>query len=311
MSRRTTHALPTFALTTRGPLGHAFFVMACTNGRPGRVGRVTTVAAVCLAVLHLATGAWGQPAPNLEEIRQELAQVLEALEEQRAAIADLRDAVERLEQASRGAQTRRGRQEAPRVVTVSTVDQPFKGRSDAPVTLVEFSDFQCPYCGRFFRDALPAVERDLIASGKVRFVYRHFPLPTHAHARAAAHAAVCAKRQGKFWEMHDWLFANQATLDASALARAGRDLGLDVVAYDACRDSADVKAEVESDVRDGVKAGVRGTPAFVIGRTEPGGTVTGEMAIGVQSSDGLRAKVEALTAGAEAAGGATQPSRGR
>jgi protein-disulfide isomerase len=272
---------------------------------------VGLVAAICVAVLVPAGGTRGQPASDLEGLRQELERVRAALDEQRAALAELKDAVERLEQASKAAQERRGRAEQPRVVTVSTEDRPFKGHLKAPVTLVEFSDFQCPYCARFFHEALPALERELIATGKVRFVYRHFPLPVHTQARVAAQAATCAQRQGKFWEMHDWLFANQAALDGSAFARAGRDLALDVAAYDACRESPEVKAEVERDVRDAVKAGVRGTPAFVIGRSEPNGTVTGEVAIGVHSIEAIRAQVEALTAAAQSdsqSQGAAQPS---
>ncbi len=265
-------------------------------------------------MLAPAGSAIGQPESDLETLRQQLERVLAELEEQREAISELKESVERLEQVSRAVKERRGQAEQPRMVTVSTDRRPFKGDVEAPVTLVEFSDFQCPYCARFFHDVLPALERDLIASGKLRFVYRHYPLPIHAQARSAAQAANCAQRQGKFWEMHDWLFANQAALDGPAFARAGRDLGLDVAAYDACRESPEVKAEVERDIRDAVKAGVRGTPAFVIGRSEPNGTVTGEVAVGVHSIEAIREQVEALTAATRPAGqlqGAPQPSQGK
>lgn len=270
------------------------------------------MATICAAILVPAGSASGQPESGLETLRQELERVRAELEEQRATISDLKESVERLEQASRAAKESRGQAEQPRIVTVSIDRRPSKGDLEAPVTLVEFSDFQCPYCARFFHDVLPALERDLIASGKLRFVYRHYPLPVHAQARVAAQAANCAQRQGKFWEMHDWLFANQAALDGPAFARAGRDLGLDVVAYDACRESPEVKAEVEQDVRDAVKAGVRGTPAFVIGRSQPSGTVTGEVAVGVHSIEAIREQVEALTTATRSEGqrqGVLQPSQ--
>lgn len=263
---------------------------------------IAVLAQICAAILLSGGPASGQLEPDLEVLRQELERVRAELEEQRAIISKLKETVGRLEQASKAAKGRGAQAEQAKVVTVSTDRRPFKGDREAPVTLVEFSDFQCQYCARFFHDVLPALERDLIASGKLRFVYRHYPLPVHAHARPAAQAANCAQRQGKFWEMHDWLFAHQAALDESAFARAGRDLSLDVAAYDACRDSPEVRAEVDQDVRDAVKAGVRGTPAFVIGRSEPNGTVTGEVAVGVHSVEAIREQLEMLTATARPKG---------
>lgn len=260
------------------------------------VGYIGLVAAICVAALVPPRTTLGQHPEDPNALRQELDQLRADVEKQRAAIAELRETVERLQQERRAAQQRRARTDQPRVVTVNTDHRPSKGHLEAPLTLVEFSDFQCPYCSRFFRDVLPALERELIATGKVRFVYRHYPLPTHSHARGAAQAAICAHRQGKFWEMHDWLFANQTALNESAFDRAGRDLELDAAAYDACRESPEVKAEVEQDVRDAVQAGVRGTPAFVLGRSEANGTVSGEVAVGVYSIEEIREQVEALTA---------------
>jgi protein-disulfide isomerase len=289
------------ALTPLQQLGDASVVVhgARVSGKRGKVGHIGLLATICLAVF-IPTGATvAQPVSDLEGLRQELERVRAEVEEQRATISELKDSVGRLEQANRALQERRGRAGQPKAVTVSTDHRPFKGAPDAPLTLVEFSDFQCPYCVRFFHDVLPALERELIATGKVRFVYRHYPLPVHVQARGAAQAANCAHRQGKFWEMHDWLFANQRTLDGPAFARAGRELGLDLIAYETCREGPDVKAEIERDVRDAVKAGLRGTPAFVIGRSDPNGTVTGEVAVGVPSIEAIRAEVEALTAAAQ------------
>ena len=226
---------------------------------------------------------------ELEALRREVQSLRALVNAQQAAIAELKAAMARLEQAA--AQ----RSEAPREIMVSIDGQPFRGRVDAPVTLVEFSDFECQFCAKFFRDVLPAVERELIATGKVKMVYRDFPLPNHPYAEEAAYAGICADQQHQFWAMHDRMFANQRALDPTSLRGYAKGLGLDTAAFETCMQSDGPKADIERDKRDGVAAGVRGTPAFLIGRTGPGTTVTGELVIGVQSLDAIRAKVEALT----------------
>ena len=112
-------------------------------------------------------------------------------------------------------------------VRTSVADAPSLGRADAPVTLVEFSDFQCPFCGRFFATTLPALKKDYIDTGKLRYVFRDFPLDQlHPNARKAAEAAHCAGEQGKYWEMHDVLFQNQRALAPSQLTEYARAVGV-------------------------------------------------------------------------------------
>lgn len=250
---------------------------------------------ICVALLAVGGGPGFVHAAEseLEALRRDVRELRTMLEAQQAILNELKSGLARLE--TTAAQGRRRAPEPAREVTVSVEGQPFKGRPDAPVTVVEFSDFQCPYCGRFFRDVLPAVERELIATGKVKFVYRDYPLPSHAHARRAAYAAGCAGRQGKFWPMHDWLFVHQTELGAAAVKKAGGEVGLDAAAYEACLQAEGPKAEVDRDFRDGQKAGLRGTPSFVIGRTTPDQTVTGQMVMGSQSLESLRAQVDALS----------------
>ena len=151
---------------------------------------------------------------------------------------------------------------------VAAANGPAKGSPSAPIEMIEFSDFQCPFCLR----ADPIVQQVLKTYGdRIHFVYRHYPLPNHPNARPAAEAAACANEQGKFWPYHDRLFANPAKLSGADLKQHAAELGLNTAQFNACVDSHKFKSEVDADVRDGEQAGVNGTPAFFInGRTISG-----------------------------------------
>ena len=151
--------------------------------------------------------------------------------------------------------------EPPRL-EVSLDDDASKGPAKAPVTIVEFSDYQCPYCSR----AETTVQEVLKKYGdKIRFVYRDYPLPFHQNANIAAQASECAKDQGKFWEMHNAMFANQAKLaQADLIETAGGIAGIDKEKFKACLESGKFKDEVQKDANDGQKYGVSGTPTFFI-----------------------------------------------
>jgi protein-disulfide isomerase len=137
-----------------------------------------------------------------------------------------------------------------------------KGNPDAPVTIVEFADFQCPYCG----SVQPALKTVLEKyQGKVRFGFRDFPLrQIHPQAQLAAEASRCAGEQGKFWEYHDLLYANQTRLDQASLTDQARTAGVDVERFGTCLTSGKFKAQIESDLQAGTISGVSGTPAFYI-----------------------------------------------
>ena len=138
---------------------------------------------------------------------------------------------------------------------------PARGPKDAKVTIVEFSDFECPYCG----SAHDTVEQVMNSyAGKVRLVYRQFPLSFHPHAAKAAEASLCAADQGKFWEYHDVLFKNQKKLEPTELKAHASEVGLDGQKFGQCLDSGDKKKAVDADQQAGLAAGVGGTPAFFI-----------------------------------------------
>jgi protein-disulfide isomerase len=147
----------------------------------------------------------------------------------------------------------------PRVEVAAT--GPMRGPAGAPVTIVEFSDYQCPYCGR----AEPTIKRILQAyAGKVRIVYKDFPLPGHDNAPKAAEAAHCAADQGKYWEMHDKMFDEQRALEVANLKAYAREIGVDGSKFDACLDGNVKAKDVEASARAGNDVGIHATPAFFI-----------------------------------------------
>jgi len=178
-------------------------------------------------------------------------------------------------------------------VRTSVADAPSLGRADAPVTLVEFSDFQCPFCGRFFATTLPALKQDYIDTGKLRYVFRDFPLDQlHPNARNAAAAAHCAGEQGKYWEMHDVLFQNQRALAPTQLTEYARTVGVAGPEFGQCVASGRYASQIERGLTDGAAAGVQGTPGFVIGRTMAADTVEGTPIRGAQPVETFRRIIE-------------------
>lgn len=138
---------------------------------------------------------------------------------------------------------------------------PVKGPKDAEITIVDYSEFQCPFCARS-RSTLDELESRY--EGDIRIVYKHYPLPFHDEAVPAGRAAYAAHQQGKFWEFHDYLFANQKNLGDALYVEAATELGLDLDQFNVDRRSERAKEVVEKDAADGAQVGVRGTPFFLI-----------------------------------------------
>lgn len=180
--------------------------------------------------------------------------------------------------AKSGTQLPPGEKGEAKVVDVSVDDDPVLGKNNAPVTIVEFSDFQCPFCRKFWEGALGDIKKEYIDTGKARLVYRDFPLDFHLGAQPAAEAGECAHEQGKFWELHDKIFASQAKkgegtiqFTVADLKQWSKGVGLDGAKFNACLDAGKYKEEVAKDVQDGAAAGVSGTPTiFINGRAVVG-----------------------------------------
>jgi len=152
--------------------------------------------------------------------------------------------------------------------TIDLSDRPSRGEASAKVTLVEFSDYECPFCASYVRGTYPAIEAAYIKTGKVRTVFFDTPLVNlHKAAFKAAQAAACAREQGKYWEMHDRLFQSQASLEPwDPHAEA---LGLDVARFRECLESGRYDTRIRHDMGEGQKLGVTSTPTFMIGQASP------------------------------------------
>ncbi|MGD8868358.1 MAG: DsbA family protein [Gemmatimonadales bacterium] len=146
-------------------------------------------------------------------------------------------------------------------VELNNEGSPTLGPEDAPVTLVEFSDFECPYCGRFYRTLKQLREA---YADELRVVYRQFPINTHPNAYRAAQASLCAHEQGRFWEMHDAMFEDQDHLDAEPLNEKAERIGLDMEQFAGCLESGRHDEQIERDMREAQRLGVTGTPAIFV-----------------------------------------------
>lgn len=192
-----------------------------------------------------------------------------------------------------GAQTAGTQETAPAAQPGQKVDVeighlPTLGNKDAKVTMIEFSDFQCPFCRSFWRDTLPQIKKEYIDTGKVRFAYRHLPLDFHAGAVPAAEASECANEQGKFWEMHDKIFEEQDKQGTGTIQfttddvkKWAKGIGLNL---DSCLDSKKYSNNVTDDLKEAQRIGANGTPTFVI---------NGQVAVGAQPFESFKAIIDA------------------
>ena len=221
---------------------------------------------LCLSFLAL-TAAPGGYAQSGDEIRS-LKKEIEALKKNQKNILKALESLKK--RAGRIPPLRR--QPPPQSVVLSVAGEPFKGNRNAKLTLVEFSDYQCPYCARHVENTLPRLEKEYIRTGKLKYVFRDFPIPQlHPQAPKVHEAANCAGRQNKYWQIHDIFFRNRRSLPISKLKEFARTLGLDMAKFNTCLDSGKEAAEVREDQADGRKAFVRGTPTFFLGYTPPSG----------------------------------------
>lgn len=172
---------------------------------------------------------------------------------------------------------------------VSVDNDPVMGSKDAPVTVIEFADFECPFCKQSFKDVIPKLKQQYIDTGKVKLVYRDFPLDFHENAHKEAEAGECVRDQGgdtAFFQYHDQVFtkttSNGTGLALTQLPVIAKSLGLNVKQFQQCLDSGKYKDEVDKDIADGIAAGVSGTPTWFIGKPDSDGAMTATPLVGAQ-----------------------------
>lgn len=210
---------------------------------------------------------------------------------------EISSAIEGLKKSAASRPATRPTLPTPQNVKVSIDDDPIKGDPKAPVTIVEFSDFQCPFCKRFYDNVLPSLEKEYISTGKVRLVFRDYPLQFHKNALPAAIAANCAGEQGKYWEVHNFLFENPNKLDTASIINSAAELNLNREEFEKCLHDKTKETEINKDFQEGQLYGVRGTPSFFIGRTDDDKKeMTGVYVRGAQPFQVFKTEIDKLLA---------------
>ena len=175
---------------------------------------------------------------------------------------------------------------------VATLGSPILGDLKAPVTLIEFTDYECPFCKKFYKNALPKLKKQYIDTGKLRLVVRDFPLPFHKNARPAANAAHCAGEQDKFWPMHDALYEGNK-MNAEDIESHATKIGLEFDSFQSCLNSKRYKKYIDNDMKEAQIAGIRGTPAFILGKTTDN-LVSGEFISGARDFNFYKSRIDKL-----------------
>jgi protein-disulfide isomerase len=214
--------------------------------------------------LHAQAAEPGITRQQADQILQELRQIRQLLEKQGARPSAVPAPQE---------------EQAPKAKLTDLSNVSMLGNKNAPLTIVEYTDYQCPFCQRFHSSAFQEIKRNYIDTGKVRFYSKDLPLDIHGNAMQAAQAARCAAEQGKFWELRDIMGNNPDKLDIDHISVFADGLKMDSKALRACIGSGKYKEPVQSDVLEAMRVGASGTPAFIVGKSNGAG-VDGELMVG-------------------------------
>ena len=214
--------------------------------------------------IQVCTAADASPS-EIGALRQDMEQLKKSQQSIETTLQDIK----RLLQANAAVGAGAPRPSSAVGMSVNVAGKQIRGDKNAKLTLIEFTDYECPFCGRHFRDTAPKIVKNYIETGKIRYVFSDLPLSMHAHAKKAAEAALCAGEQGKYWEMHDLLFSNQQALDNANLIAYATKLELNVPAFQKALESGKYAAKVSANEAEAAKLGFTGAPSFAIGLTQP------------------------------------------
>jgi protein-disulfide isomerase len=229
-----------------------------TNGSAVfRVPLLMTIALMFFSALTMGQTPPPKTNPNSDEdIRKEIRELKQGQEAIQKELQEIKKLL----------LAKEGPARPPRPESISIKARPFKGSDKARLVLVEFSDYQCPFCGRFYRDTLPMLDKEYIQAGKVKYVFNNLPLDDlHPVAFKAAQAVECAGDQGKFWDLHGRLFSNQNLLANGDMSTPAKAVGLNMTQFEQCLSSGKTEAIVRAGVQQAESLGIQSTPSFVIG----------------------------------------------
>ncbi|HTL98819.1 MAG TPA: thioredoxin domain-containing protein [Holophagaceae bacterium] len=253
--------------------------------------------------LSLAAQVPSSPKPvsveeQIEALRQGQAQMMRELQEIKAMLKS-------------GAAAGPSLKAQPQAHVVANVfGEPFRGDAKARVAIMEYSDFDCPYCGRYARDLYPKLDEAYVKTGKIKYFFRDLPLEEHPQAGFKANLARLAGEQGKFWEAHDWLFAHQTPMDAKGEDLFAKALGLDRAKIGTGAEDGKYNAIIQASMNSARRYQISGTPAFLIGTLSEDGRVftADKVFMGAQTFDGFKEALDALLSPSPAATPAAQPA---
>jgi protein-disulfide isomerase len=247
-----------------------------------KILRAAAFAGLAFAMLPRLSAETGITRKQADEILQELRQIRQLLQKPATPTVS--------------APSPEPREEAPVRATISVADRPFLGSKDAPITIVEFTDYQCPFCRGFHLNTFNDLKTNYIDQGKVRFYSKDLPLDFHANALVAAQAARCAGDQGLFWKLREIMSSNAGTLELPNIVAWAKNLNLNADSFQSCIVSGKYKDAVQADAQEARRIGAEGTPAFVIGKSLPDG-VDGEVLVGALPYGVFEQKLKALESG--------------
>jgi protein-disulfide isomerase len=241
---------------------------------PVWAGFRSIVAALLILCVMTSSGlAWAQtdsssnqPAPSVQE-------QLDALKKGQERILQELEALKALIQHTPARSEMAARPSATNLIILNVHGEPFRGSSNAPIAIVEYSDFNCPFCRKYAHDIFPRIDEKLIKTGKIKYFFRDLPEPGDAKSFLLARAARCAGEQQRFWEMHARLFATEDKTEREDVDFQARAIGLDLDRFNACMSSGRYAAAIRRSVLTARRAGINGTPGFVIGTLSDDGDV--------------------------------------
>jgi len=262
------------------------------------------ILAILLSLWTARLGAQAAVAAEPRDASPSLQEQVDALREGQRRIlqelAELKNLVQ--ENGARGETPAKPAAAEPKVIALNVRGEPFRGDAKARVALVEFSDFECSFCAKYVRETFPRIDKAYIQTGKIKYLFRDLPDPLDTNALLKARAARCAGEQGKFWEMHDRLFAAQSETNSQDILAPAGALGLDIAKLNACLSTERYVQSIRSSMAGAKRNGIYGTPAFLIGTASEDGNYiwATKLVVGGDSFEVLQADLDEVLASASA-----------